>query len=185
MVSPSYPVSSIGTLFSLSSNRAPILCIHLPSTLRFYIVRDQAPGSTSLLSFISDAAVFPNPLLLRHCSFDPFCPCAEGSHLANGQVPATPSNVHGTLLLLLMPRDCGWVPVCPRKSSCDRVAAAFQGLWQITTCIWHQASPPTTLFQNQHMWLFSRVHWGLCLWGSHTASTRCPPSLGTTSPHVA
>ena len=35
---------------------------------------DQAvrlPGGTSLLSFISDAVVFPDPLLLRVCGFDP------------------------------------------------------------------------------------------------------------------
>ena len=39
---------------------APVLCLQLPSTPRFYTVRDQAvklPGSTSCLSFISDAAV--------------------------------------------------------------------------------------------------------------------------------
>ena len=35
------------------------------------------------------------------------------------------------------------------------------------------------------MWLFSQVYWGLYLWGIHTASTRCPPSRGTTFPHVA
>ena len=42
---------------------------------------DQAvglPGSTSLLSFISDAAVFPDPSLLRDCGFDPLRSC--GSH---------------------------------------------------------------------------------------------------------
>ena len=53
----------------------------------------------------------------------------------------------------------------PRKSSRDRVAAAFQGLWQITTRIWSQASPPMSLFQHRRMWLFSRIRWDLCLWG--------------------
>ena len=60
MASPSYPVSSIGTLFSPISNPAPILCLQLPSTPCFYTVCDQAislPGGTSLLSFISDVAV--------------------------------------------------------------------------------------------------------------------------------
>ena len=65
MGSPSYPVSSIGTLFSPISNRAPIICLHLLSIPCFYTIRDQAPGSTSLPSFVSDAAVFPGPLLLR------------------------------------------------------------------------------------------------------------------------
>ena len=46
---------------------------------------------------------------------------------------------------------------CPRKSTRDSVAAAFQGLWKITTHIWHQASPLTSLFQHPQMWLFCRV----------------------------
>ena len=48
------------------------------SAPRFYTVRDKAPGSTSLLSFVSDVAVFPDPLLLRDYGFDPFRPSAEG-----------------------------------------------------------------------------------------------------------
>ena len=75
MASPSYPISSIGTLFSPVSNHVPILCLQLPSTAHFYIVCDQGvrlPGSTSILSFISDAAVFPGPSLLSDCGFDPF-----------------------------------------------------------------------------------------------------------------
>ncbi|VFV26822.1 Hypothetical predicted protein [Lynx pardinus] len=48
-------------------------------------------------------------------------------------------------MMLPVPRNCGWVPVRPRKRSRDGVAAAFQGLWKITTPIWHQASPLTTL----------------------------------------
>ena len=78
MASPSYPMSSIGTLFSLISNRAPVLRLWLLSSPHFHTVCDQAPGSTSLLCFVSDAAVFPGPLLLRDCGFDPFCPSAEG-----------------------------------------------------------------------------------------------------------
>ena len=92
--------------------------------------------------------------------------------------------VHMTALLQ-MPRDCGWVLACPRESSQDRVAAVFQGLWEITTHIWHQASPLTSLFQHQQTWLFSRVHWKLCLWGGLTASTKCPLSRGTASACVA
>ena len=47
---------------------------------RFFTVRDQAPGSMSLLSFVSDAAVFPGPLLPKDCNFDLFRPSAGGSH---------------------------------------------------------------------------------------------------------
>ena len=54
MASPRYPVSTIGILFSSISN--------------------------SLLSFISDVGVFPSPLFLRDCGFDPFCPSVGGSH---------------------------------------------------------------------------------------------------------
>ena len=75
MVSLDYPVSNIGTLFFAVSNCAPILCLQLLSTPCFYAVCDQAirlPGSTSLLSFIPDMAVFPSPSLLRDCSFNLF-----------------------------------------------------------------------------------------------------------------
>ena len=65
---------------SNTSNGASILCLLLLSTPCFYAVRDEAPGSTSLLSFILDVAVFPNTLLLKDCSFDLFCPSAGGSH---------------------------------------------------------------------------------------------------------
>ena len=43
-----------------------------------------------------------------------------------------PWNVQETTLWP-MPRDCSWVPAHPRKRSCSSVAAAFQGLWKITT----------------------------------------------------
>ena len=142
MASPSYRVSSIGILFSPISNCAPVLCLWLPPTPHVYTVSDQAPDSTSLLSFVSDVAVFPDPLLLRDCGFDPFCPSAS---LSNGWVLAAPRNVCGTALLLI-PRDCSWVPACPRKSSRDSIAAVFQGLGTITTHIWHHASPLMTLF---------------------------------------
>ena len=41
-------------------------------------IRDQTPGSISLLSFVSDGVVFPDPLLLKDCGFDPFCLSVEG-----------------------------------------------------------------------------------------------------------
>ena len=157
MASPSYPVSSIRTLFSLTSNQAPFLCLQLLSTPRFYTVRDRAPGSTSLLSFVSDAAVFPGPLLLRDCGFDLLRPSVEGL-TQQWQMPAPPRKVRVTVLLL-MHRDCSQVAAHSRESSRDSVGAAFQGLWKITTHIWHQASPLMTLFQHQGMWLFSGVFW--------------------------
>ena len=80
MVSPSYPVSNNGTLFSRISSCAPFLCLQLLSAPLFYTVRDQAPGCTFLLSFVSDTAVFPGSLLLRDCSFDLLCPFVGGSH---------------------------------------------------------------------------------------------------------
>ena len=79
-------------------------------------------------------------------------------------------------------RDCGQVPARPRKSSRDSVATAFQGLWKITTHIWHQASPLTTLFQHQRMWPPS----GVCRdQVASTVSTKWPSSSGTTFPRVA
>ena len=136
MVSPSYPVSSFRTLFSLIGNHAPVH-LWLLSTPRFHTVCDHAPGSTSLLSFVSDVADFPGPPFLRHCGFDLLCPLRRISP-SNGPVPAALRNTCGTVMLL-MPRDCSQVPAHPRKSSRDSVAAAPQGLWKITTHIWHQA----------------------------------------------
>ena len=129
----------------------------LSSTPRFYTVCDQAPGSTSLPSFVSDVAVSPGPLLLRDCGFDPFHPLAEGL-TSNGQISVAPRKVGGTVLLL-KPRNGCQVPVHLRKSSGDCGAATFQGLWKITTHFWHQASPLKTLFQHQRIWPFSGVCW--------------------------
>ena len=99
--------------------------------------------------------------------------------MSNGRMSTAPRNTRCTLLLPV-PRDCGQVPACSRKSLRDSVAAAPQGLWKITTDIWHQVSPLTMLFQHQQMWLFYWVHWGL--WRTHTASTRCSSRRGTASP---
>ena len=77
MAAPSYPVSSIGTLFSRISNHTPVLCLQLSSTPRFFTVRDQAPGSTSLPSFVSNAAVFPSPFR-RTAALTHSAPLQEG-----------------------------------------------------------------------------------------------------------
>ena len=82
MASPSYLVSSIRNMFWMSKH-ACILCLRLLSTTCFYTDHDQAirlPGSTSLLSFISDMAVFPNSSLLRDCDFVLLRPSGGGSH---------------------------------------------------------------------------------------------------------
>ena len=123
MVSPSYPVSSIRTLFSPISSRSPVLCLWLQSTPHFYTVGDQALSSTSFLSFISDVAVFPKPLLLRDCGFDPFF-LSVGVEQWLG---AGCTQEHSQDVLMPVPRDCGCVPAHPIESSRNRVAAEFQG----------------------------------------------------------
>ena len=74
-------IPSLGTLFSLIYNGTPFVSGFCPRP-RFYPVRDQTLGSTSLLSFISDVAVFPDPLFLRDCGSDLFCSSAGRSHRA-------------------------------------------------------------------------------------------------------
>ena len=74
--------TQLPSLFSWISNHTPILCLQLSSTPRLFTLRDQAPGSASLPSFVSDAAVFPGPLLPKDCGLDPLCPSAGGSHRA-------------------------------------------------------------------------------------------------------
>ena len=98
----SYLVSSIRTLFSPISNRAPVLCLQLSNTPHFFTVHHQAPGSTSLPSFVSDAAVFPGPLLPKDCGFDPFCPSAGGSHQAMAKCRLHPGTPAGPC--------CSWCP---------------------------------------------------------------------------
>ena len=119
MASPSYPGSSIRTLFSLINNRTPVLCFQLSSTPCFFTVHDQARGSTSLPSFVSDAAVFPGPLLLKDCGFDPSAPLQEGltEQWSNEQGP----NVGYTQERLLDPAAAGaprlWPSARPPQKS--------------------------------------------------------------------
>ena len=132
MASPSYPVSSIGTLFSLISDHAPALCLQLSSTPRFYAVRDQAPGSNSLPSFVSDAAVSPDPLLPKDCALTPSAPLWAGltEQWPNEQWPNVGCTQEGPLdpAAARAPRLRPGASL-PQKSSRDSVAAAFQGLW--------------------------------------------------------
>ena len=74
--------------------------------------------------------------------------------------------------------ETGQLPALPRKSLQGSVGAAFQGLWKITTHIWHQVSPLTTLFQHQRMLLFSGVCW------DHVASQPLPNVLPAVEPLI-
>ena len=132
MASPSYPVSSIRTLCSpRPAMKYPSFVSGFHPLPPFYTVHNQAirlPGGTSLLSFISDGAVFPNPSFLRDCGFDLFWPSGGGSGQIMVRCQPTPWNVH-TTVLQQMPRDYDLVPAHPRESSLNHVAAALQGLW--------------------------------------------------------
>ena len=142
MASSSCPVSSMETLCS------PRPAIAHPSFVsgflcsRFYAVREQAirlPGGTYLLSFISYAAVFPDPSLRRDHRSDPLRSSLEASPRAMAGCRPHPGRWRDSAAALA--RDCGWAPARPREGSRSRVAAAFRGSWKITTRIWPQASP--------------------------------------------
>ena len=101
-------------LFYRISNRAPTLCFPLSSTPRFFTLRDQARGSTSLLSFVSDAAVFPGPVLLKDRGFGPFRPLRESltQQWPNEQWPS----VGRTQECLLDPASAGALRLRPGAS---------------------------------------------------------------------
>ena len=121
---------------SLIGDHAPILCLQLASTPRFFTVCDQTPSSTSFVSFISDAAVFLRSLTSERLWLPPIRPSARGP-------PRTLAGclTAGDTVLLPTPRDCGGAPARPRESSRDRVTAAPQGFWTITTHIWWRLQP--------------------------------------------
>ena len=87
--------TQLPSLFSWISSRAPVLCLQLSPTPRFFTLRDQAPGSTSLPSFVSDGAVLPGPLLVKDCSFDLFRPSAGGSHRPMAECRLHPGTLAG------------------------------------------------------------------------------------------
>ena len=153
MASPSYQSLVLELCSPRSAITHPsfvVLSVWLPSTFRFYTVHDQAPGSTSLLSFISDVAIFPNPLFLKHCGFDPFCPSVGGSYQAMAGCQLHPGTFTGPCCCRCLETAAGHQPA-PEKVRVMVAAAVFQGLWKITAHIWHMASPPMTLFQPQQM----------------------------------
>ncbi|XP_044895868.1 uncharacterized protein LOC123380752 [Felis catus] len=152
------------SLFSPISNRAPVLCLVLPSTPRLYAVRDQAPGSTSLLSFISDVAPLPDLLPLRDCGFDPFRPSAGGSHRAMAGCWPHPGTFAGPCCRRHPETVAGCQPA-PEKAReiVEQQRLRDCGKSQHTSGTW--LHPKGTLFQHRRMCLFSQVHWGLAFGG--------------------
>ena len=71
-------VTQLPSLFSRISNRVPVLCLQLSSTPRFFMLQDQAPGSTSLPSFVSDALFSPAPYFQRTEALTHSAPLREG-----------------------------------------------------------------------------------------------------------
>ena len=107
--------------------------------------------------------MFPNPSLLRTLLLGP-----------------TPT-IWGRVSL-----SNGWMLAYPRKCSCDPCSGKGSEIMaNYNTYSTRFHSTLASLFQYQEIWLLSRVRWDLCLWGGCMASTKCPPSRGTTSPHVA
>ena len=182
MTSPSYPFFSILSLFSLISSCAHVLCLQLLSTLHFYTVLDQAirlPDGTSLLSFISDGAMFHNPSLLRDCGFVLFRPSAGGSHQQGLGAGHT------------------------QESLLDRAAANAQRLWlhasplqKMSTRLCSNIVSGIMKNHNTHLAPGFTLNnllpapgnvailWGMLGPGCLTPSTKCPSRSGTASPRV-
>ena len=102
----------------LTSNHAPVLGLQLSSTACFFTVRDQAirlPGGPSLLSFMSDAAVCPDPSLLRDCGFDPFCRSAGGSQSALARCRPHPGTFAGPCCCCCCPETAVGCQPAPEK----------------------------------------------------------------------
>ena len=141
---------------SLASIHSPLLHCPCPSG-------QPARWHLSLSNFISDGVVFPNPSLLRTLLLGP-----------------TPT-IWGRVSL-----SNGWMLAYPRKCSCDPCSGKGSEIMaNYNTYSTRFHSTLASLFQYQEIWLLARVRWDLCLWGGCMASTKCPPSRGTTSPHVA
>ena len=137
------------SLFSRISTCAPILCLQLSSTLRFFTLRDQAPGSTSLPSFVSDAAVFPAPYFRRTAALTCSTPLGEGLTKQWPKVSCTQER-------LLDPAVAGAPRLRPGASPPQKkfTGQCSSSVYGKITHLWHQASPSTTLPQHQRMWPF-------------------------------
>ena len=172
MAPPSHLVCSPGSAV------AHLSCVLSSRPLPAFSLSLTRPRAAPLSRVLAQMWLFsPAPYYRRTAALTRSTPCGRVSP-SNGRMSAAPRNARWTLQLPV-PRDCGQVPACSRKSLRDSVAAAPQGLWKITTHIWHQASPSTTLPQHQRMWLPSRVCWDQV---ASTVSTECPSSSGTAFP---
>ena len=179
MASPSCRVTSIGTLSSRISSRTPVLCLQLSSTPRFYAARDHAvrlPGGTSLLSFISEAAVFPGPSLLRDCGFARLRFSAGGSHRALAACRSPSGRVPDRLLPT--PRDCGQVPAPRQKKFPPSCSGSVSGTMENHNPHLAPGFAPSDPVPAP---ADVAVLWGLLGPGGCAASTRCPPCRGTAS----
>ena len=180
-----HPVSSIGTLFSPAPSRDH-LCLQLPSTPCFYTVCHQAvrlPGGTSLLSFVSDVAVFPDPLLLRDYGFDLLCPSTEG---LTEQWPCAGRTQECLRVCAAANVQRLWPGASlPQKKFARQCSSSVSGIMEN-----HNAHLASGFTHNDLVPAPANVvvllgPLGPCLWGTHTVATRCPPSRGTASPRVA
>ena len=81
MMPPYYPVSGFGTLLLDQQSHTCPLSSALVHSPHFHSPWP-GPKQYHSLSFVSDAAVFPGPLLLKDCGFDLFCPFSGRSHRA-------------------------------------------------------------------------------------------------------
>ena len=141
MASPSLLVSGTGTLRS-----------HWPSIKHPFSVSSFRPLPASILpvSKLSACQAGPPSWVLPQmrlcfqtlnswgpCSLDPLWLSGAGSCWAMVRCHLAPENIR-VIVLQQRFRDCGQVPVCPRKSSCNRTAAEVQRLWQFTTHSPHQ-----------------------------------------------
>ena len=178
MAPPSYPVCSPGSAITHPSS---VFSSHPLPTFSLSMTRPQAVPLSQVLSQMRP--FFPSPLLPKDSDLTHSAPLWEclTEQWSNEQWPSIGCTQEH-------PLDPGAAsaprlqPDCPRKCSQDSVAAMFQGLWKITTHIWHQASPLTTLPQHQQMCLPSGFSWDQV---APTVSTKCPSSSGTAFPRVA
>ena len=175
-------VTQLPRLSSRISNHAPDLCLQL-CPLPAFPLSVTRPQAVPLSRVLSQMRLFSlAPYFRRTVALTCSAPLREGltDQWPNEQGP----NVGHSQERLLGPAAAGALRLRPgatrpRKSLRDGVAAAFQGLWKITTYIWHQASPSTTLPQHQRMWLPSGVCWKQV---ASIVSTKCPSSSGTAFP---
>ena len=147
MAPPSCPVCSPKSAIAHPSS--VFSSCQLPASLLF-VTRPQAAPLSRVLSQMQ--LFSPAPYFRRTEALTRSAPLREG--LTEQWPDEQGPNAGRTQERLLDPAAAGAPRLRPgatrpRKSSRDGVAAAFQGLWKITTHIRHQASPLKTLFQHQ------------------------------------